>query len=246
MTVATGRVSPASVGATVRPDSPAWSSQGDKVAYVVADAIVGETVETGAKENLLEQPQANATCKQPSFTPDGRLLVYAFWTGSDDWDIWAVPLIGPREPRSVVQAPGVQDDPQVSPDGQWLAYHSRESGRSEVRVQALKASSATWQVSAAGGTEPRWRSDGKELYFLDLDGKLMVVPVRDGPGWRGAPAQPLFDTVALLGSHAAVYVPASDGRRFLFDVAIPDSPPLTIKVVLNWFEALKPKITPRR
>jgi len=140
------------VGVRVRQDSPAWSPRADKFAYITLNSIFAQAVETGEIEGLLGAPAISRSFRHPDFSPDGRLLVYSFWNGKTDWNIWAVSLADDRQPFPLVQAPGVQDDPKVSPDGQWLAYHTRESGRSEVRVRALRAGSVTWQLSTEGGT----------------------------------------------------------------------------------------------
>ena len=176
------------------------------------------------------------------FSHDDQVLVYAFWNGKTDWDIWALPLIGDRRPFPLVEETGAQTDPRVSPDGRWLAYQTRESGRSEVRVQAFRARSATSQLWAVRGSEPQWRGDGRELFYLDSDGRLMVVPVGAAPGWQGAASRLLFDPTWRIGGRPASFVPSPDGRRFLFQATLPDSPPSTIKVVIGLFEELKAKV----
>ena len=151
-----------------------------------------------------------------------------------------------RRPSVLVQGLGTQDDPQVSPDGRWLAYHTSESGRSEIRVQPFRVGSATSQVWADNGTQPRWRGDGKELFYLDPNGRLMAVPVGAAPGWQGATSRVILDPSSRLGGRPTSFVPSPDGRRFLFNAAMPDSPPPTIKVVVNLFEELKAKVRVRR
>src|SRR5213083_2964398 len=98
------------------------------------------------------------------------------------WDIWALPLDGDRKPFPVVQTDFEERDGQFSPDGKWIAYQSNESGRFEIHVQPFSGSerqvSGKWQVSTTGGAQVRWRHDGKELFYIALDGRLMAVPIR--------------------------------------------------------------------
>ncbi len=130
-----------------------------------------------------------------------------------------------------------QSDSRFSPDGRFLAYDSDESGRFEVYVQAFPGPGGKWQVSSAGGNIPHWRGDGKELFYLSLDNKIMAVPLETTPAFHaGAPA-PLF---AVHPGAGAVYDVAADGKRFLVNSLPADqgSPPLSLLV--NWTSLLKP------
>ena len=126
-----------------------------------------------------------------------------------------------------------------SPDGRLVAYTSNESGRFEVMVQTFPVSDRKWQVSTAGGYEPRWRGDGRELYYLSADRELMAVSVEPGPMF-GVP-ELLFRTKVLAGvnSQRTGYVPSRDGKRFLINTQIGEPAPNPITVVLNWSAGLK-------
>ena len=126
-----------------------------------------------------------------------------------------------------------------SPDGHLLAYTSNESGKFEVYVQTFPPSDRVWPVSTNGGYEPRWRADGREIYYLSPDRKLMAVEVGPGPSF-GVP-KVLFQTRvhASVGSFRTHYVPARDGRRFLVNTQTSDSAANPITVVLNWAAGLK-------
>jgi hypothetical protein len=125
-----------------------------------------------------------------------------------------------------------------SPNGHLVAYTSNESGRFEVYVETLPRSDRKWPVSTNGGYEPRWRADGREIYFLSEDRKLMAVPVGAGPSF-GIP-KPLFQTRIAAGvtGNRTHYVPSRDGERFLVNMAI-DAPASPITVVVNWTAGLK-------
>lgn len=138
---------------------------------------------------------------------------------------------------------------QFSPDGRWLAYASNESGRYEVYVRTFPETGGTWQISTAGGMQPRWRPDGAELFFVAPDTKLMAVPLRFAEDTRaldaGAPV-PLFSSRLATGGNItsagfearAQYAVSADGR-FLINVVAEGSVTSPITIVQNWDAALK-------
>jgi hypothetical protein len=129
---------------------------------------------------------------------------------------------------------------RFSPDGRFMAYESDESGQYQVYVQTIPASGAKWQVSTAGGRQPMWRADGKELFYV-ADQKLVAVPIRsDAAGFQAGTPEPLFDGVRVR-DFANAYVPAAGGQRFLVAFGasgdLSAAPPVTI--VLNWQTGVK-------
>jgi Tol biopolymer transport system component len=148
-----------------------------------------------------------------------------------------MPLEGDRKPVPYLQTRFDENFASLSPDAKWIAYQSDESGRPEVYVQAVPASGAKYQISNAGGSAPAWRRDGKELYYLSPDRKLMAVPIRNGAAIEAGTPQSLF---TLRGSQ--VFAPSRDGQRFLVVESAGGEeaaavPPVT--VVLNWQAGLK-------
>jgi hypothetical protein len=137
-----------------------------------------------------------------------------------------------------IASPGEQMHGNFSPDGRLVAYTSNESGRFEVYVETVPQSDHKWSVSAGGGYEPRWRADGREVYYLSEDRKLVAVGVDPGPSF-GIP-QALFQTQVPVGviANRTHYVPSRDGQRFLINMAL-DAAPSPITVVLNWTGMLK-------
>lgn len=200
-----------------------------------------------------EQPLlVNAQNKWPlDWSADGRVLLYSVLDPKNGSDLWALPLTGERKPFPVVQTSFDEIGGQFSPDGQWLAYSSNESGRYEVYVRPFSESGGKLQVSTAGGTQPRWRRDGREPFYVAPDTRLMAVPIRPGSNTgaidAGAPV-PLFPTRlasgAGIGAPGAVpiaqYAVAPDGR-FLMNVAADDAVTSPITIVLNWQAALAKK-----
>jgi dipeptidyl aminopeptidase/acylaminoacyl peptidase len=140
----------------------------------------------------------------------------------------------------VTETPFVESDARISPDGRWIAYHSNEGGSgrpNDVYLHSLSGSAAKVQVSSMGGIVPRWRRDGKELYYLTPDRMLMAVSVDlEGDEPRiGAPS-PLFQThVSRIALRA--FTVSSDGR-FLVNTLVDDAARTPIRVALNWFEEL--------
>jgi Tol biopolymer transport system component/tRNA A-37 threonylcarbamoyl transferase component Bud32 len=155
-------------------------------------------------------------------------------------DIWALPADGDRKPFPVVQTESDDRDGQFSPDGKWIAYATAETGRWEVYVQPFPGPGLRTAVSIDGGAQPRWRSDGKELFFVALDGHLMAVPMSlppDGGAPKAGTPAPLFMTHiggAVQSPSKPQYVVSPDGSRFLMNTVLEDEsvPPITL--IVNW------------
>jgi len=146
---------------------------------------------------------------------------------------------GDRKPYPYLQTAADEYSGQFSPDGRWMAYVSDESGRPEVWVQSIPPSGAKWQISTLGGNQPRWRRDGRELFYVSADQRLMAVPVRIGFSFEAGAPQALSEiTVASSLGGSFLYNPAANGRRFLVSERAAGEKP-RISVVLNWQAGLK-------
>jgi Tol biopolymer transport system component len=234
---------------------PIWSSDGTKIVFASNRGGVGTgdlyqraSNGTGKDELLLQSKELKVPW---DWSRDGRFIVYMVGKQKGD-DIWVLPMTGDKKPFPLLQSEFQKRQAQISPDERWLAYTSVESGRPEIYVvpfsPAAKADAkpvaGKWTVSTVGGTQPRWRGDGKELFYVAPDGKLMAVEIKANVTAfdRGAP-QALFDLGSvILPSNTATtgYVPAPDGKRFLIVTApgaAVDAPPLT--VVVNWLGSVK-------
>jgi eukaryotic-like serine/threonine-protein kinase len=132
---------------------------------------------------------------------------------------------------------------RFSPDGRWVAYTSNESGTWQVYVQSFPASGGKWQVSTNGGTHPQWRRDGKELFYISADRKLMAVDVKgDGPTFTAGVPKALFELrLHTLGlpRPGDVYVTAAEGQRFLVTSAPEERLTTPTTVVMHWTAELK-------
>jgi eukaryotic-like serine/threonine-protein kinase len=223
--------------------APAISPDG-RVAFsstangAVGDIYVRLASGAGEAELLVKSP----TVKHPNhWSPDGRFVIYDDHTAQRQ-DLWIVPMMGDRKPIPFLVTPADEFLAQFSPDGKWIAYSSDESGRREVYVRDFApdrvpaTASGRWQISTGGGSVPRWRADGKQLYYLASDRKMMAVPVRSSPTFESGAAVPLFDTPPLGGVFP--YDVTADGR-FLINVAADDGLTSPITIVQNWAAGLK-------
>jgi serine/threonine protein kinase len=174
--------------------------------------------------------------KQPlSWSADGYVLFNVTGKGIE---LWALPLKDPTKAAPLLPSGPIYSDAQFSPDGRWVVYGSNESNRFEIYVKAFSDGhlGEGTRVTSSGGFRPRWSKDGKQLYYLGLDYKLMKMNLTLGPSVRaGAPTE-LFQA-PRNSSPFETWAPSSDGKRFLFLVPLQqqDTP---ITVVLNWEGAL--------
>jgi Tol biopolymer transport system component len=227
---------------------PTWSPDGSRLVFGSdreggvyhlyqkrADGVGMEAPVVTSSQNMLPH----------SWSPDGRFLAYRTPVNSRS-QIGILPLVGGQPLRSFDPSGFLQFSSQVSPDGRWLAYTTDESGRFEVHVQSFPvAGGGKWQISKDGGWFPRWRRDGRELFYYTPDERFMAVPVRSGTRLDVGAAVPLFEAHVLNGAINAggsriQYDVARDGQRFLLNVPIEDGGVgFSIIVVLNWTADLK-------
>jgi hypothetical protein len=175
------------------------------------------------------------------WTRDGQFLVFASWNDVTKQDLWVLPLTGNRQPRPFLRTSARETQAQVSPDGRWIAYASDESGRLEVYVDSFPTPGAKATISNGGGGQPQWRADGKELFFLTANGTLMAVEVGDGTPLRIGAARPLFRAplTAALIDFRNIYVPTSDGQRFLISLPDMGADRERITLLANWTTAVR-------
>jgi dipeptidyl aminopeptidase/acylaminoacyl peptidase len=172
------------------------------------------------------------------WSKDGRFLLYSEANPKTGRDLWVLPMSGSRasgkERFVVVNTPADELNGQLSPNGQWMAYETNESGRFEIVVQPFPNVTSTWQVSVNGGVQPRWRADGKELYFVAADGKLMASSITTGAKFEAGRPIVLFPArvVPGAGANKQQYAVSRDGR-FLINQPVEESTaPITL--ILNW------------
>ncbi len=222
----------------------AWSPDGNRLAYSaspeapVTSAIFIRTLSGGDHEKPLLEPKSGVAQSVCDWSPDGRYLIYVSGnvaTGAQ-LDLWLLPLFGDHIPIPYSTVPGDKVDAQFSPDGRWIAYSSRETERYEVEVAPFPWTGAKYQISSNGGRHPRWRGDGKELFFQVPGGtQIMSAEVNgDGPGFEVGKVSSLFTLDVPDSSQLGEgYAVSRDGQRFLaITTGSESSMPLTL--VSNW------------
>jgi Tol biopolymer transport system component len=232
-------------------DTPVWSPDGKTVAFSAADGnLYRKNAPGGAKEELIAKSENRKTVSD--WSRDGRFLFYTDSPGQANGDIWVLPdpagKAGESKPYPFQQTGANESQAQLSPDGRWVAYTSGESGQAEVYVRPFPSGEGRWKVSVRGGIEPRWRDDGKELFYLERKpsggNSLMRVPVSAGANGSfvaGTPV-PLFERPGELWNvqyNRFSYAVAADGQRFV-TLARPDAREI-IHVVSNWTQGIGKK-----
>jgi Tol biopolymer transport system component len=162
---------------------------------------------------------------------DGKHILYNRGT-----DLWFVTLPELKS-RLFLKAASVLRNGQFSPDGKWVAYASNESGKWQIYVTSFPEARGKWQVSIGGGEQPRWRGDGKELFYLSQEGKMMAAPVTSGANFDAGTAVALFQSTPrppVLVYDLFVYDVSRDGQRFLINTQVKQAEAEPMSVVLNW------------
>jgi eukaryotic-like serine/threonine-protein kinase len=214
---------------------PVWSPDGRELVFTSNRDGVNRLYRKSLQGDEPERPFAKALdgVWPEGWTPDGRALI----VHHDQKAILALPWSGDGPPEAIIQRSYPMDEPQVSPDGRWLAYIAQEADRWEVYVEPFRRPGARVRVSPDGGGQPKWRADGRELFYVSPDGRLMAVqvkatvdqldvtlPVALFPGVMGAPT---WDRYAVT----------RDGQRFLVVVPLAGGVE-RLHVVTNWTSLL--------
>jgi Tol biopolymer transport system component/predicted Ser/Thr protein kinase len=225
--------------------SPVWSRDGSHIVFSSNREgtfnVYGWAV-NGAKsaEALL---QSNEHKFATSWSTDGRFLLYTVFDAKTKNDIWVLPMQGEKKPVAFLVTEFNEASARFSPDGNWVAYASDESGRSEVYVRRFTLntliktgdSGGKWLISGTSGDLPAWRSDGRELFYQRLDGTLMAVEIDTSPAFRAGVPRPLALRTEM--DRGLLWAPSDDGKRFLMLLDKSKQEPYT--VVLNWQVGLK-------
>jgi len=170
---------------------------------------------------------------------DGRYLIYREIDAKTKYDLWVLPLDGKQQPFPFLQTEANEAAAALSPDGQWLAYASDESGNYAVYIQSFPSGGGKRQMSTGGGIGPQWRGDGKELYYHGPDGKLMAAPVTSGTSLEVGTPVALFEFRAGGNLITPYYSVTRDGQRFLLSTIVETEAAAPLTVVVNWTAELK-------
>jgi Tol biopolymer transport system component len=205
---------------------PAWWPDGRSLVYSRNVEGAPHLVRSRLSDVAIPQPILPPTGQiqyDADVAPDGRAIAYG-----QSGDIWLWRM-GGVQPRPLVQTPFAEGSPAFSPDGAWLAYDSNVSGRSEVYVRPFARAGDVVRVSTAGGSAPRWRRDGHELFFLDAEGRITAARVSAEPAFVARPPE----TVGIRSGPIDAFDVSRDGQRFVA-VLRTDREPSRLTVILNW------------
>jgi Tol biopolymer transport system component len=224
---------------------PIWSPDGSRIAYEAfrsgnfQEHLYIKSGNGTGVEQMLPVSRDFGSLILDHWSPDGQFLLFELFDHSTAiHNLWLMPVAAGRQPQLFLRTNFNKVDAQFSPDGRWVAYGSDESGTSEVYVQSFPDSRSKWQVSTNGGKLPRWRRDGRELFYFEANDTLMAVPVDSGVAFNARAPKALFASPNAGKGVETRYDVAPDGERFLFNVVAQPAKPSSITVVLNWQSAL--------
>jgi dipeptidyl aminopeptidase/acylaminoacyl peptidase len=218
-----------------------WSPDGSRVVFNAFrngrfDLYQKASNGIGAEEMLL----GDSLNKVPlDWSSDGRFVLFSSSsTPGTQTDLWVLPLFGDRKPFPFLQTPANELRGRFSPDGRWIAYVSNESGRNDVYVAPFSGRGSKWQISAAGGNFPRWRRDGKEIFYLAPDNTLMSVGVNGaGSAFETGTVRPLFQARVSIQARW-MYDVSPDGQRFLVNALAQETTSVPLTLLVNWASLL--------
>ena len=218
---------------------PIWSPAGDRILFGTDRNAKGVRWDLWTKglDGSAEAPYVESTDQRfpEDWSRDGRFVSFTTIPaqGKRNIQLWALETAEKRAFPFATEALN-QAGSRFAPDGRWLAYASDESGRLEVYVKAFPGPGGKWQISTAGGVTPEWRGDGKELYYLGLDNKVMAAAVRADSTFHAEPPVALFEMRPSDSPFASNFEASADGQKFLLNASATDegSPPFSL--IVNW------------
>jgi serine/threonine protein kinase len=232
-------------------DMPVWSPDGTRIVWSSqreggADLYQRASNLAGDETALMKSPEP----KFPQdWSSDGRFLIYSVNRGDrggTNLDLWLLPLQGEQKATQFLGTPFTESQGRFSPDSRYVAYVSNESGKNEVYVRSFSSdgkAGGQQMISRGGGSQPLWRRDGKELFYISADSKVMAVPLSTTPTFRrvGTPVAlftaPIYGGGRNINTHRWAAMP--DGQKFIINSVLTEAPSEPITVIMNWTELLK-------
>jgi Tol biopolymer transport system component len=214
--------------------TPVWGPDGSKLVFRSDEKGPPDIYEMSPGSAASGRPlyEKEAVQQPEDISPDGRLLVFLNDLQSTS-DLWLLSLQGDRKATPWLRTRFREASPRFSPDGRWIAYESDESGNPEIYAALTEGAGEKRRISVAGGQQPRWRRDGKELYYIAPDDSVMGVPIGLGSRLEVGPPVALFRVASIRD-----YDVSPDGRRFLVDASAEKPFTSPIRVILDWATGL--------
>jgi Tol biopolymer transport system component len=224
--------------------APIWSPDGKRIAWSSnrnGPLAIYQKLSSGVgQDELLLKMDVHVS--PDSWSPDGLFMLFDLTDPKTREDLWVLPMDGDRKPFPFLQTPFSEGQARFSPDGHFVVYRSDDQGRSEVYVQTFPASGSKWQISNNGGNFATWRNDGREIFYISTDGKLMSVEIKPGRSFEASVPKPLFDLAPLraIGFGGNIgYAVSPDGQRFLVNRQVEVPASLQYVLVMNWATEVK-------
>ncbi|HVS33293.1 MAG TPA: protein kinase [Thermoanaerobaculia bacterium] len=221
--------------------NPVWSRDGAWIAFNTYDGgeqVMARAAASGRGDQLIIHRAKSSPSPLPTdVSPDGKWIVFQTYSAQGGEDLMVVPSDGSAAATKLIATPAAELAARVSPDGQWLAFTSDESGTSEIYLTRFPAAHPKWQVSTGGGREPRWRGDGKEIFYIDRGKRLVAIRVTPGEVPEFGTPAPLFRPPVrdpMSGTDIWSYDVAPDGKSFAVNIADPRANQLETTLWLNW------------
>ena len=217
---------------------PVWSPDGIRLVF---GSIRSGGTELRQKNSTGAESETTVTKTRTRYptdwSQDGRSLLHLAFDPNSNLELWTLKPEENWRETLFMKAPFGVNQGQFSPDGRWVAYTSNESGKWEVHVAPFPGPGGNWQISTTGGSEPRWRRDGKELFYMSADGKIMAVDVKDSSTFDAVAAKALFQThhrEPISSTDLFSYDVSADGQHFLVNTDVAGSNSVTLNLILNW------------
>ena len=214
---------------------PIWSPDSKQLVFTTFDEsgkanLFRKVVDGGDEERIFASGEHKYA---QGWLKDGTSMLFMDQRSS----LYRLPLAGKPEPHLLFETTFLKDEFRLSADERWIAYNSLESGQWEVYVASYPSFDGKRQLSSGGGCQPHWRKDGKELFYLNLQGKLMAVDIVSGSSFEANAPRTLFQTPIAVNPVIDQYAVTGDGQRFLLGTPVGEEEPIT--VILNWAAGLK-------